>query len=127
MEKTRKETSEISICVQNDEDILPLESSWSHQTREMDRSENRWIIQFFFNNSTGVFKTLTVLSIIPGFFFQFRRTAFINSRMARAFSFQSHRFWIPDYGFGFAIRWRMFRGMQTSSKCSKSWYSKCKN
>lgn len=41
MEKTRKETSEISICVQNDEDILPLESSWSHQTREMDRSENR--------------------------------------------------------------------------------------
>ena len=23
----------------------------------------------FFNNSTGVFKTLTVLSIIPGFFF----------------------------------------------------------
>ena len=44
---TRKDnlnnTSEISICVHNDDDqmLLPQESSWSNQTREVDRSENR--------------------------------------------------------------------------------------
>ena len=36
-------TAEISIRVQNDDDqmIMPQESTWSNQTRDMDRSENR--------------------------------------------------------------------------------------